>query len=175
MRRLVYEYHHPFTSSVGDWTFHSTTGNDQTIEIGQNAPGEPVTNDWLKLTIGEDPGSSIYFRLDTHTAGDWLPYSYSREAGDVVTFNYKIHLVDGGGDYWGTSGGDVLIANTTGATFTRFSVPLDTTTNVYSTRTHTSSNWNQSLNIIRSGLSTPAPSVGAIYYLKDVVIRLWRE
>lgn len=182
MRRVIYEYKSSFDSTIGDWTIQDSNdvGDEQTVETGQNAPGEPTTNDWLKITINSDPGAFM-LRLDTHTAGDWLPAEYSRKKNDLITIDYKLHLTgDFGNDEDPVPGLKNIVGTVSKFFFnhnTNSPVPLGTTVETRTSHKMSGNNWNQSLMIVRSGLYSFAdngPDPGAVIYIKDVCIRLWR-
>lgn len=176
IRSPIYKYQSSFDSTIGDWTFTSSNDNtdENTVEIGQNAPGEPTTNDWLKITINSYPGGSFGLRLDTHVAGDWLPYQYSRLSQDLITIEYMLHVVDGGG---GSIDPVTGLVNQAGAVLKLVhvdGVALDTTTEVKTSHIMGGNLWNQNLKLYVSGLGGPSPKVNDIIYIKDVCIILWR-
>ena len=183
MRSVVYEYKSSFDSTIGDFTLQSSNDNDdeQTVETGQNAPGEPTTNDWLKITINSDPGGAFFLRLDTHVAGDWLPAEYSRKINDLITIDYKLHLTgDFGNNMDPVLGLKNIVAGTSFFIFDNnlySPVPLGTTVESRTSHKMGGNDWNQTLVIIRSGmygLAPNAPDPGAVIYIKDVCVRLWR-
>ena len=166
---LLYTYESDFSSSDDGWIAFNVAGTDSR-QPGQNAPGEPTTNDWLKITYDADQGPVGIL------VSDWLPDSFdpilSRKVGDFVTFECKVHLVDGGNDYWdGTDPVDVRFSST--GTGTVVEVQPDITTNISVVNTSTTVNWNTAISVVTSS-AVDLPNSGASWYIKDIKLNLYR-
>lgn len=196
VRRIVYEYTSSFDSSIGDLVVStnvsSPTSDDYTLELGQNAPGEATTNDWLKVTLsGDGTGSNgtwtgFRFNLETGGTHNWLPSPhgdfYHRLAGMEVTIEYKIHCagtwyIDGGHN---TSGNIPGLKNQSGSVTDPIAsspgVAIGSTVDVSTSHVHGGNHWGTTLNFPVAGLIFPGtnyPAPGSVLYFKDLVVRLY--
>ena len=150
----------------GQWT----SGDTQTIESAQNAPGESG-DDWLKVTWGATPTSSTGIKSVNLLSDD-------RKAGDYATITCKIYLVDDGGKWDNSEGGGSEDVTTRWHFVGRNTPNSGANTAVdelvdlsITTLPALGDGSDRDVSLI---FFTQTPIEGAVMYIKDIVIQVYR-
>ena len=201
IKRLLYQYTSSFDSSVGDLVVDSNAyspgSDDYTLEVGQNAPGEATTNDWLKVTLSGDGvgyGDWRGFSLNLQTGGSsaggsWLPSPHgdlsNLRRNMLVTIEYKIHCagtwyIDGdhntSGNIPGLKNRSGNVTKYIGSSPSPYNIALGSTYDISTNHLQTANGWLKKLTFPVPGLYGPSenyPAPGSVLYVKDLVVSLY--
>lgn len=167
---LIFTYNSDFTSNIDSWTQYSVEGDAWTFQAGQNPPGQSG-NDWLKVTVTDTQTNMSGIKRN-------ILSSINESVGDYLTFQYKIYLYhDGSTDHWeGTD--EVSTYNFVGTFNPNPAAAQDVALNTVATvGPHTlgpdsDGSYGDDLHITFA-VSSDNPQAGAVFYIKDVELKLY--
>ena len=167
LKQPFFSYYSNFTSDTDNWVQDSVQGDDWTLTANQTIAGE---SGWVKVEVTD---------TQTNLSGIKNPMftGLTDIGGDYLVYRYRIYLYDNGNNWW-ESTDDVTVytaSNLSPTAGITAGVPLDEDTvlgpitlgpdgdGIYADNFYV---WFSDI--------TDNPQAGAIFYVKDISVQLYR-
>ena len=187
VKRLIFEYNSDFSSDADGWYKYVVTTGDITLTANETIGGE---DHWLKIEFDEDqPGHSGLQKDLGWSAREGAVGMEGTKKGDIAEISFKIYLLETGSDHWdgtddvsyssqaiGIGGfvqnpGGSAIPQNTNYTISHKNISTFNTSDGCGDYSPCSYNDDVRLLFLYSG---DKPSAGAIFYIKDYNIKIYR-
>jgi hypothetical protein len=173
-QELIINYTSDFSSTIQSWEAYSVEDSASDLTITANANpytdlggSTPNSSGWLKCVYGVEQTNASGVKIDTNDS----PISVNSTTGDIWEFSFDIVL--NAGSNWTNFSSNIDVsyqAANTGGPNTNVD-PLTATTFTATDKVQTGSAPDE-LKIKFSG--TQKPKAGAVFYIKNVTIKVFR-
>ena len=164
-----------FTSDVDGWLAFSIQNSSSDLTLAANTNpyddlggSAPNSDGWLRGTYGVTQTNIN----GVHRNG-WIT-GYTKERGDYVVLSLKLYIVNDSGKWGGSDDVEVLITTPPSNPNSSQDVPLDTETTLnYTSNPDADGVYAQTSIQVLTQTAGDLPQVGAVFYIKDVVVQVW--
>lgn len=153
-QQLLGTYTSDFTSGIDGWGQY-----DAAIIIGGNQSIDGSSG-WLKVAFTE---------TQDNESGITKSLGWATTAGDLITYEFKIHIVDGGGDWDPEGDSDAVTTKWNFGQNITANLNLDQTYTRTGDMTVQANSADQTARILWA-FADDLPQAGAVFYVKDFVL-----